>query len=38
MQFTHRIEAIFKSFSRALSMACEIGRIKDKIPSTKGKI
>ena len=34
----HRIEAIFKSFSRALSMACEIGRIKDKIPSTKGKI
>lgn len=34
----HRIEAIFKSFARALAMACEIGKVKGNIPSSKGKI
>ncbi len=35
----HKIEAIFKSAARAIRMACEIDeRVKDKIPSTKGKL
>ena len=33
----HKIEAIFKSFAKAIRSACEIDeRIKDEIPSTKG--
>jgi imidazoleglycerol-phosphate dehydratase len=33
----HKIEAIFKSFARALKQACEIDkRLLNKIPSTKG--
>jgi len=35
----HKIEAVFKAFARAISMAVEIDpRIKGKIPSTKGVI
>jgi imidazoleglycerol phosphate dehydratase HisB len=35
----HKIEAIFKSFAKALRNACEIDeRIKNEIPSTKGVI
>jgi imidazoleglycerol phosphate dehydratase HisB len=35
----HKIEAIFKSFAKALRSACEIDeRIKNEIPSTKGVI
>lgn len=35
----HKIEAIFKTTARAIRMACEIDeRIKDEIPSTKGKL
>lgn len=35
----HRLEAIFKSFARALRQACEIDeRAKDQLPSTKGKL
>ena len=35
----HKIEAVFKTFARAMSMAVEIDpRIKGKIPSTKGVI
>jgi imidazoleglycerol-phosphate dehydratase len=35
----HRIEAIFKSFARALRMSCEIDeRAKNQLPSTKGKL
>lgn len=35
----HRLEAIFKSFARALRQACEIDeRAKNQIPSTKGKL
>lgn len=35
----HKIEAIFKAVARALRSACEIDeRVKDEIPSTKGKI
>src|SRR6266568_3540516 len=34
----HKIEAIFKATARAIRMACEIDeRMKDQIPSTKGK-
>ena len=33
----HKIEAIFKSFAKAMRSACDINeRIKDEIPSTKG--
>jgi imidazoleglycerol-phosphate dehydratase len=32
----HCIEAIFKSFARALAMACKKGKRKDRVPSTKG--
>lgn len=35
----HRLEAIFKSFARALRMACEYDpRALDQLPSTKGKL
>ncbi len=35
----HKIEAIFKATARAIRMACEINeRVKDQIPSTKGKL
>lgn len=35
----HKIEAIFKATARAIRMACEVDvRIKDGIPSTKGKL
>jgi imidazoleglycerol-phosphate dehydratase len=35
----HKIEAIFKATARAIRMACEIDeRMKDQIPSTKGKL
>lgn len=35
----HRIEAIFKSFARALRQACtQDERAKDMLPSTKGKL
>jgi imidazoleglycerol-phosphate dehydratase len=35
----HKVEAIFKATARAIRMACEIDeRIKDEIPSTKGKL
>lgn len=35
----HKIEAIFKATARAIRMACEIDeRIKDQVPSTKGKL
>lgn len=35
----HKIEAIFKSTARAIRMACEIDeRMKDQVPSTKGKL
>ena len=35
----HKIEAVFKCIARALCMACEIDqRIKEEIPSTKGKL
>lgn len=35
----HRLEAIFKSFARALREACEIDeRAKTQLPSTKGKL
>lgn len=35
----HKIEAIFKAAARAIRMACEVDvRIKDEIPSTKGKL
>ncbi len=35
----HKIEALFKAFSRALRMACEFdSKRKDEIPSTKGVI
>lgn len=35
----HKIEAIFKATARAIRMACEIDeRMKDEVPSTKGKL
>jgi imidazoleglycerol-phosphate dehydratase len=35
----HKIEAIFKATARAIRMACEIDeRMKDQVPSTKGKL
>lgn len=35
----HKIEAIFKATARAIRMACEIDeRVKDQVPSTKGKL
>ncbi|HWY79326.1 MAG TPA: imidazoleglycerol-phosphate dehydratase HisB [Candidatus Sulfotelmatobacter sp.] len=35
----HKIEAIFKATAQAIRMACEIDeRMKDQIPSTKGKL
>lgn len=35
----HKIEAIFKATARAIRMACEIDeKVKDQIPSTKGKL
>lgn len=35
----HKIEAVFKCVARALRMACELDeRIKNEIPSTKGKL
>jgi imidazoleglycerol-phosphate dehydratase len=35
----HKIEAIFKAFTKAMKMACEINeKVKERIPSTKGMI
>lgn len=35
----HKVEAIFKATARAIRMACEIDeRMKDQVPSTKGKL
>ena len=35
----HKIEAIFKATARAIRMACKIDeRMKDQVPSTKGKL
>lgn len=35
----HKIEAIFKATARAIRMACETDeRMKDQVPSTKGKL
>ena len=34
----HIVEALFKSFARALDTACSLDNLTDQVPSTKGKL